>query len=610
MGGWNFELPGIHMDEVNHAAFGVGILDKDTVRLHHYRLPDNYFDSIDQVYQYPILGGSFYNSVITAYLGLPIYKVFGFSFESLRLFHAGLGFLCVVLGAFLIARAVGYPAAYIFAVLVTTNPDFIFSLRSQGAIFWPVVFFTLAAVFAFVRAAATPISYRRKWLIFCAGLCLGWSVASYFVGAFVVFPVLIFAWLKLDRSFEYFSPLLIGLFIGYLPVIYAVTSVYLANPMSLSTYGMPEFALRDKTALLSIDNLVRMKNLFLSSLSKFSLTKSVVGQFSISASWLRTFSFSALALLSLWTVLRTDNTDKVTRTIYLTLVILLTFVIGAFFLKGMHAHHMLPLYFVLAIQASLLICLPGITRYLSAIMVGILLFGNVYALNLSHSSLENTAGRKYHNENYAAVARILKEECAECHPVFTLWGHHLSYLFLTKGIKEYTYLPSAETSKLKTLLYQYGHIAIITDAKTFKSMEFNRNDMDLSRTLYMRQRNGTPQYEIHILKISQRKLDLISSASLEVTDWGPKSTSLGVVPNLQPDGVGGIWVLANIDPDFGQLELLIDGKPAVFTQFSNGVITAPANAENFSTLRKMEISIRQNFTGRIFPIGALSVIEQ
>ena len=38
MGWWHIGLPGLQMDEVNHAAFVPGILDENAARLHHYRL--------------------------------------------------------------------------------------------------------------------------------------------------------------------------------------------------------------------------------------------------------------------------------------------------------------------------------------------------------------------------------------------------------------------------------------------------------------------------------------------------------------------------------------------------------------------------------------------
>ncbi len=102
------------LDEVNKAAFVPGILNESAALLHHYRLPDNYIDLKDGLYRYPILGGAFYNSVITAYLGLPFYKIFGFSVDSIRYFHGGIGFLCVLLGSLLVARFAGFPIGFLF----------------------------------------------------------------------------------------------------------------------------------------------------------------------------------------------------------------------------------------------------------------------------------------------------------------------------------------------------------------------------------------------------------------------------------------------------------------------------------------------------------------
>jgi hypothetical protein len=98
-----------------------------------------------------------------------------------------------------------------------------------------------------------------------------------------------------------------------------------------------------------------------------------------------------------------------------------------------------------------------------------------------------------------------------------------------------------------------------------------------------------------------------SIADLEVLDWGPRVTTPGTVPNQQPDGSAGIWIKVAGTLGYGDLQVLIDGKPANATVVQPELITAAISAENFSTPGPKEITVKQVYTGRIYKIGTFTV---
>jgi hypothetical protein len=99
-------------------------------------------------------------------------------------------------------------------------------------------------------------------------------------------------------------------------------------------------------------------------------------------------------------------------------------------------------------------------------------------------------------------------------------------------------------------------------------------------------------------------------AQLKILSWGPQTTTQGVAPNLQADGHTEISIQVTGDENLivdGTMQVLFDGKPAEATKVEPGKITASIFADQFNSLGKKEVSIRQAFTGNKFPIGMFNV---
>ena len=180
---------------------------------------------------------------------------------------------------------------------------------------------------------------------------------------------------------------------------------------------------------------------------------------------------------------------------------------------------------------------------------------------------------------------------------------------MTAGQQEYKFLPEASASALKELIYQHRKIVLVGSAADLENIKFDANDIDEFNSIDLRQRDGILLYKMRMLVVVDDKRNKMKSMGLTVEAWGPKSTRVGVVPNIQPGNNAGIWVKVEAEKGFGEVQLIFDGKPAVLTRFSGQTITAAISAENFKMPGEKPILIRQVLTGREFPIGSFLVAE-
>lgn len=94
---------------------------------------------------------------------------------------------------------------------------------------------------------------------------------------------------------------------------------------------------------------------------------------------------------------------------------------------------------------------------------------------------------------------------------------------------------------------------------------------------------------------------------LKIINWGPQSTTLGVVPNPQPGGSAGIWIQVSGDAEIGEVQVMFDGQPAKSTSAAPGLITAAISVDSIASLGAKKISIKQAGTKSIAPVGDFNV---
>lgn len=501
---WNFGLPGIQMDEANHSAFVPGILSQEAAELHHFRLPDNLIDIRDGKHRFPILGGSFYNVTFSAYAGVPFYQLFGFTLESLRIYHGLWGLLGVLLGAFLLKHFFGYIPAFLFPLIIFSNPDVVFSLRSQGFMFWPPLVFVLIAVHLFLYALnmlGSGNSLKKINLFyFFSGVCFGFALIAYFISYFIVLPILVICCYLLIKKtgFRTMISFFFGLLIGYAPFLYALLSVYLIAPHLLTSFGMPEFAQKSNILTFSKDNYLRIINLFWFGLGDFAFSKQVVGHYHSFLSSLRlAFLFIAVAMSAFFAWKGFKNKTGNGLLFLIILAVLLLYIFGMALLKAVSFHHLIPFIFIICLVVAAFTAVIGKAKWVAVIIVTVVMLTNTSSLYGAQRTLQITGGAGFHNEHYSSLAAVFATELEGYHPFFASWGFHLPYLFQTKGCKAYSFTSDFTEEAVEQYLHQHNKIAIVG----LHSDNYRNLDQDLvKKKMEFNQRDGRYLFDIILLE--------------------------------------------------------------------------------------------------------------
>ena len=199
-------LPGIYMDAVNPDYLAARTINNE-LKNPIWIMPTAWF---------PIIGNLYYG-VQNYYVGIPIYKIFGFSLVSLRLGQALFGVVLVSLLYVLTARLTRSRLLSFVAVAgLATDIAFVASFRTQNYIILSGEAWFLAALLLLFRASPSPTNLRRS--IFMSGVCFGLAVYGYFVFLFFL-PA--FLWLvircDLGDSKAAIKSWIIGFTVGMLP---------------------------------------------------------------------------------------------------------------------------------------------------------------------------------------------------------------------------------------------------------------------------------------------------------------------------------------------------------------------------------------------------------
>lgn len=497
----NFGLPGLYFDEVNHYAFIPGLLSDEAARLPHYRLADNWLDLQDGLKRFPILGGTIYNTVLRTYIGLPFFLVAGFSVEALRIFSALIGLAAILSSASLLGRVFGWLPALLFGLVVVTDPTNVFSLRSQGGLFWMVILFSTLAGHALLVAW-----HRREqppwWTAIVAGASIALAVASYFVGAFVALPLVACGIVVYRRHPGRLAVFLAAGVIAYSPVLYALWSIYMQTPQHFSDFGHPSLA-RERPPMFGADNVGNALNKLRGAWGFHRFAEYIVGDLPRDHTLARVSAL--LAALAAWGFVAIGRRLGGTlRGVFLLIiaVVVMIYVIAVLALGSLNLHHLIPLAVFLAMAVCCLVAIPGIPRVVGGCAVAVLVATNAIAMFDAHKSLRRTGGNGYHNEAYSVPAALMTMAPYQDHyPVFAGWGFHLQFLFQTRGERSYAVMARPDPARLRALLAKHGKLAVFVDRRDRKGFlsEFH----PASETRF-RQRNGPHLYSVMLLSDDQK----------------------------------------------------------------------------------------------------------
>lgn len=495
---WNFPLPGLYFDEVNHYAFIPGVLSEEAARLHHYRLPDNWLDLSDGKLRYPILGGTIYNTVLRTYLGLPFFLVAGFSVEALRVFSALIGLAALLGSASLVGRVFGWLPALLFGLVLATDPTNVFSLRAQGGLFW------LLIVFCSIAGHALLVAWRKRelppwWTPIVAGAAIALAVASYFVGAFVALPLVICGLVVFRKHPGRLAVFLVAGIIAYAPVIYALVSIHLQSPQRLGNFGHPSLV-KERPPVFGPDNLARVLGRLRGAWGAYSFAGNVVGQkFGEFVPW-RVAALVSAAAGWTWWLFRARPRGPRGALLAVIAVASCLYVAGLFWLTSLNLHHLIPLSVMLVMAMACLVAVPGVPRVAGGVALALLLATNAIALPAAHQAVRETGGSRYHNEVYAQPAALLARDYPDYYPVFAGWGFHLQFLFLTRGERPYTFMRKPDFARIGRLNVRHGKLAVFIGRR---QREAFLEAFSPESELEVRQRNGRPAYSVFFLAAAE-----------------------------------------------------------------------------------------------------------
>jgi hypothetical protein len=500
---WHFGLPGLYLDEAHHLAYIPGIFSKQAALLHTYRAADNIAASLRQ---FPILGGNVYSSAIDTYVGLPFILFFGFSLESLRLFYALIELMTVLAGALLMLRIAGGSFAALFGIIALTDPLITFAARSDANMFFFVVLFSTIAghiLLTYQRSSAP-----STMLPLSCGIMIGWSVMAYFVGAFIAVPLGISALILMRHHLRDQIALVAGMFIGYLPVIYGILSVYLIAPQQL---GMPEFAVREQAefSTFSVANVERFLTVLKNTFGDFRFVQEITGSFDTDFSTVRilivlvVFCITVAGAIPFVSHVQTKKRNIPTGIAFLAIATL--FACATFALKSMQSYHWIPLVFLfyafVVIQANW----AKVLKPIIILAIAALIVVNCIALVRSQQALAQTGGYQLHNESYSLPAILWRTTLRQYTPVFIDWGFNLQFLFQTRGRVPYVFNQHATPSDIKALLKEPGPVAMITWRTPDQMRRLLGDHIETELPFY--QRDGVYLYTIFLLTPVAAKLD-------------------------------------------------------------------------------------------------------
>lgn len=98
---------------------------------------------------------------------------------------------------------------------------------------------------------------------------------------------------------------------------------------------------------------------------------------------------------------------------------------------------------------------------------------------------------------------------------------------------------------------------------------------------------------------------IITNDTLKVYNWGPQSTQINTVPNIQPDGNGGLWIVTSITKGLGKLKVYINDEE-VRTEVAYKLVTASIPKRFFTQEKSLVITIK-NDKGMRVVVGTLNI---
>ncbi len=244
------EYPGMFLDAVNPEYMGLHLFHSDNVPVWAYS--DNVLATLiegTKEYSHLPLLNSLYGTCFEAYAALIWGVLFGYGVFALRTLHI-VYLLLALIGIYLLVKCVASTKLALLGVLLLSlDPTFLFSSRTQYYIqFFPCIFWAFG-LFLLLDSFDKDESSKK---IFWSAVLLGLSACCYFIFAFyflAIFMVCIIIWKMLQKGvLNNCKKMILGFLLGYIPFIYAHISIIITQGVDgwigalkgLETYGITQ----------------------------------------------------------------------------------------------------------------------------------------------------------------------------------------------------------------------------------------------------------------------------------------------------------------------------------------------------------------------------------
>jgi len=426
----------------------------------------------------PVLG-NLYHGVQNLYVGLPIFKIFGFSVATLRVAQALFGAAIIGLLFFLVNRATGSAALSLLAALgLATDIAFQASFRTQNYIILGGEAWLFAALLLLYPGHEEERTSKRA--LFLSGATYGLSIYGYFVFLFFLPAIALLVWEsgRQDRK----AALLAwgrGFAVGMLPYVIG----YLFMMMALGGVGGLVKFLREAGGNLSpfsshlslADGYVYALKIARLALENGGNEAMVLGESIPDKGWPSLRLLLIAAIMIPWLVMawgrrpaELDSRERLNRWLVL---LPCSYILAAGFLgQRLWAHH----YSVLVALAYLLfaVSLGGLLArwrplfkasraYMFqhgtvAICLALFVAGNLVQQHGFYERLEQTGGVRRASNALTMLAEQARATDRRTVYLFPDWGFFMSFAFLTAD--RVPYLLEASLDRIKELRGKYDEL--------------------------------------------------------------------------------------------------------------------------------------------------------
>jgi hypothetical protein len=118
------------------------------------------------------------------------------------------------------------------------------------------------------------------------------------------------------------------------------------------------------------------------------------------------------------------------------------------------------------------------------------------------------------------------------------------------------------------------------------------------------------EHEISLLKSEIETLKSTTNYEFTSAQWGPCECTIGEIPNIQPDGNMGFWIISEKFFDSPKWKLLFNGHLVELIKNEGGLLTGSIPSELLKTVGLLQVNLLDALSQRLFTIGEFKVSDK